>query len=70
MNQGDIIIMNFPFSSLKKSKIRPALVISNRTFNKDKDLILMAISSKKSLPKYSITLKQNHVSSGRLLKSS
>ncbi|MFA7685354.1 MAG: type II toxin-antitoxin system PemK/MazF family toxin [Candidatus Gracilibacteria bacterium] len=45
MNQGDIVIADYPFSSLKQSKIRPAIVVSNGKFNTGEDLILVPVTT-------------------------
>ena len=44
--QGDIVIVNFPFSDLTITKKRPALVISNRKINNTGDYLLVQITSK------------------------
>ena len=44
---GDVILVNFPFSSNIDFKKRPAVVISKDDFNTKKDdLVLLAITSK------------------------
>ena len=43
--QGDIVIVQFPFSDQSNSKVRPAIVISNAKINKTSDVILAAITS-------------------------
>lgn len=70
MTRGDIIIINFPFTSFKESKVRPALVISNEKFNKGKNVILFAISTQKGNDLYSLEIKQKDLSLGKLLKES
>jgi len=45
MDQGDIVITDYPFSSLKQSKIRPAIVVSNESFNKGEDVILVPVTT-------------------------
>jgi mRNA interferase MazF len=43
---GDIVLVPFPFTNYFNSKPRPALVISDATFNKKSlDVILVAITS-------------------------
>lgn len=43
---GDVVLVDFPFSSNVGIKKRPAVVVSSETFNKSKeDLILLAITS-------------------------
>ncbi|MEB3315215.1 MAG: type II toxin-antitoxin system PemK/MazF family toxin [Candidatus Melainabacteria bacterium] len=44
---GEIVLVDFPFSSNIGSKKRPAVVISSNQFNEERtDLVLMAITSK------------------------
>ena len=46
-NFGDIVLVDFPFSSNVGTKKRPAVVISKIEFNKTKeDIVLLAITSK------------------------
>ena len=46
MRQGDILIINFPFSDMTAGKPRPALVISNEKHNdRDVDRLFVLISS-------------------------
>ena len=44
-NQGDIVLIPFPFTDLSNSKVRPALIVSNATVNKTSDLICAQITS-------------------------
>lgn len=45
-NFGDVILVNFPFSSNLGFKKRPAVVISKSNFNdKKEDIVLLAITS-------------------------
>ncbi len=46
MKQGDVILVNFPFTDGITAKIRPALVVSLDAFNLGSDLVLLPISSK------------------------
>ena len=46
LRQGDIVLINFPFSDRTSSKVRPALVISNDRHNaRDVDRLFVLISS-------------------------
>jgi mRNA interferase MazF len=44
--KGDIVIVKFPYTNLKKFKFRPALIISDNRVNETGDYILMQITSK------------------------
>ena len=43
---GDVVLVHFPFTSLRKSKKRPAVVISNTAFSSQYgDVAIMALTS-------------------------
>jgi mRNA interferase MazF len=43
---GDIVLLPFPFTNQAASKKRPAVVVSNRTYNVAKpDVVVMAVTS-------------------------
>jgi len=45
-NFGDVVLVGFPFTNLQAIKKRPAVVISNRSYQQKRpDVILMAITS-------------------------
>jgi len=44
-NQGDIVLLPFPFSNNTGSKKRPAVIILNAKVNSTKDIILAQITS-------------------------
>lgn len=68
-NQGDIVLVRFPFSDLSSSKIRPVLVISNDSYNrKYLDVVVCGITSNLHPTDYSIFIEQNDLETG-LLKS-
>lgn len=43
--QGDVVVVNFPFTDISQTKKRPALVISNGTVNQTGDYLLVQITS-------------------------
>ena len=45
-SKWDIILVTFPFTNLKSSKKRPALVISPDIYNKGRDVVIAFITSK------------------------
>jgi len=44
-NQGDIVIVDFPFTNLTDGKVRPALVVSCQVANSMNDVILAQMTS-------------------------
>jgi mRNA interferase MazF len=43
---GDVILVRFPFTSQTDAKQRPAVVVSNRSYNKTRsDVVAMAVTS-------------------------
>lgn len=46
MKLGDIILVPFPFSDLSKSKVRPALVVSNNEDPGEENLIICEVTTK------------------------
>jgi len=59
--QGDIIIVKYPFSDApEKSKLRPAIVVSNKASNKlDHDLLICPITSTIRESAFSYPLKKD-----------
>lgn len=46
MKRGDVVLIQFPFSDLSSSKVRPALVVSSDNYTqKGRDAIFIVISS-------------------------
>ncbi len=67
MKQRAIILVPFPFSDQSGQKIRPALVISNDTFNKtSQDLIVCSITSTFKPAQYSLIINQDDLEQGTL----
>ena len=44
--QRDIVFVQFPFTDLSRSKLRPALIISSHSVNQTEDFICLQITSK------------------------
>ncbi len=43
---GDVVLVSFPFTNLKATKKRPAVIISSQSYQQERpDVILMAITS-------------------------
>lgn len=71
INQRDIVLLEYPFSNLKEKKLRPALIISNNSFNKNSsDCIMVPLTSVIKNEPYSIIVDSKDLSEGKLLKIS
>lgn len=69
-NTWDIILIEFPFSDLSNKKLRPALVISNQSFNNHNNLLLIWIYWNKWISEYSLELTNNDLENWELNKIS
>ena len=71
MNQKDLVWVKLPFSNLRESKVRPALVVSNDKYNKfNPDIVVCAITSKLKESVYSILIENKDLSIKNLPKKS
>ena len=69
--QRELILVSYPFSSLKTSKVRPAVVISNNGYNREfEDMIIVPITSNLSFRKHVIKLTGSELESGHLITDS
>lgn len=67
MEQGDIILVRYPFSNLVDYKIRPAVIVSSSEFNRKFDNWICPITSKKLEQCIPLT---DSISEGKLEKES
>lgn len=44
-NQGDVVVVPFPFTDQTGSKTRPAIVVSNGLVNRSSDVILVQVTT-------------------------
>ena len=66
---GDIIVLDFPFSDLQQSKIRPGLVITSKKYNAaSPDIIVLKITSSQRQQEYGVVLNQPDLDQGALKK--
>ena len=66
-NQGEILIVPFPFSDLKGIKQRPVLVLSKTEYNNNcKDIITCGLTSNLKDSEYSILIDDKDLIEGKL----
>ncbi len=66
-DQGDIVLMPYPYPDLSSSKKRPALVISNSLFNpKQEDLITCLITTNLEQDSHSVIIDSKDLVIGSL----
>lgn len=71
VNQKEIVLLAYPFSNLKETKVRPALIVSNNQFNKKSDdCIMVPLTTIIKDEPYSIIIEQKNLSHGKLLRKS
>ncbi|MGI0080326.1 MAG: type II toxin-antitoxin system PemK/MazF family toxin [Nitrososphaerales archaeon] len=71
ISQRDIVLLKFPFSDLKSSKIRPALVLSNDDYNsRFEDFVAVPLTTNLQLREYTILITSNELETGRLIAES
>ena len=73
-NQGNVILIPFPFTDLTTFKQRPAVIISSNVYNERHNdvIIICAITSNIKIidKKYDVFLNESSIKSSGLLKSS
>lgn len=68
-DQGDIVLVPFPFTIGTSSKVRPAIVVSNSTVNITQDVILAQITSKPRRDSFTYNLENDKLSDSLNLSS-
>ena len=68
INQGDLLLIPFPFSDQLGRKVRPVIVISNNAFNEhSEDLIVVGVTSNLSKDRYALKLNSKDLEEGKLI---
>jgi mRNA interferase MazF len=66
--QRDIVLLSFPFSNLKTSKLRPAIVLSNNRYNqRSEDIVAVPLTSNLRLRDYALLVTNSELESGKLI---
>ena len=67
IKQGDIVVLDIPFSDFSETKKRPTLVISSTKYNNQfQDIVVASITSQPSDSSFRIALSQSDLISGKL----
>lgn len=65
--QGDIVLVNIPFSNLTSNKKRPVVVISNNEYNNlTDDIVVVAVTSNITEKEYGVIIKNIDMEEGNL----
>lgn len=69
--QGDIVLIPVPYTDLTTEKKRPVLVLSNESYNKiTQDIIVVAITSNIDNKGCTVKITDNDMKQGNLLRDS
>lgn len=69
--QRDIVLLAFPFSDLRQSKVRPAIILSNDKYNKrTKDIIVVPLTSRPRQTSYDMLITNENLDRGNLIADS
>ena len=69
--QGDVVLLELPFTNYLGSKLRPVLVVSSNELNSlGDDLIVLKITSKTHFREFQVELTQDDLLEGKLKKKS
>ncbi|MEK6964269.1 MAG: type II toxin-antitoxin system PemK/MazF family toxin [Nanoarchaeota archaeon] len=67
MKQGELLWIQFPYSNLTESKVRPAVIVSNDSYNQqNQDIVVCAITSNLKETPYSLPLENHSLTQGQL----
>jgi len=71
ISQREIVLLSFPFSNLRTSKVRPAIVISNNEYNRNSDdIIAVPLTSNLKIRDYALLITNRDLERGRLIMDS
>ncbi|MBI1662179.1 MAG: type II toxin-antitoxin system PemK/MazF family toxin [Nitrosopumilus sp.] len=69
--QRDIVLLPFPFSDLKQSKVRPVIVLSNDKYNKKySDIVVVPLTSNLQKTDYDMLITNKNLEKGNLIADS
>lgn len=69
--QREVVLLSFPFSNLKQSKVRPAIVLSNNRHNKKSDdVIVVPLTSNLKQTDHELLITNKNLERGTLIVNS
>ncbi len=69
--QRQIVLLNFPFSNLKISKVRPVIILSNDKYNKkSRDVVVIPLTSNPTKTNYDLIITNKSMEEGNLIVDS
>ncbi len=68
-NQGDIFSVDFPFTDIKETKRRPAIIISNSKVNRSSSVICLPITSQVYNDEFTFEIKDKDLTTKLPLRS-
>jgi|SRR3989344_5091084 len=69
--QRELVLLPYPFSDQKGSKVRPAIIVSNDNFNRRcEDCLMVPLTTIIKDEPFSLMINQDSLESGKLLKPS
>ena len=71
LRQKGVVLLSYPFSDIKKRKVRPAVIVSNNVLNKKSDdCIMVPLTTVIKDEPYSVLISQRDLAFGKLIKLS
>ena len=71
VKQRELVLLSYPFSDLKSSKVRPVIVVSSDAYNqKFQDMIVVPVTSNLNFRDYALNLSGKDLETGHLITES
>lgn len=67
IRQKDLVILPYPYTNHSRTKVRPAIIVSNDNINKTEDCIVAPLTTVIKESPYSIVISQEDMASGELV---